>query len=266
MERLVIVGPGRLGLALGTALVQAEAVRSLTYFGRAPEPPAHPLFERGLADYHFGLARPDASTTAVVLAVPDDVLGEMAWALAALGPPESHIPALTASISISSDAMAPLHSAGYAVGTWHPMVTLAGTLDDGPTLHGAPVVVSGEVAAAAAGRRMVQALGGSVLEVPVTRRPLAAGARAVVLEAARAIHALGTDLFADAGLSEDDAALAVSALMRSAGKAGPGTAGPRHDAEEIDLHLRALPPRARDLYRHILEGLEEPAASGPDHR
>ncbi len=263
MERMVIVGPGRLGLALGVALVQTEAVRSLTYYGRNPEPPSHPLFGRGLAEYHFGLARPDPSTTVLFLAVPDESLGEMAWALAALGPAESHIPALHASISISGDAMAPLHGAGYAVGTWHPMVGLTGAAEDGDMLERAPVVVSGEVAAAAAGRRLVQALGGRVLEIPVNRRPLAAGARALILEAAAAIHSVGTDLLMDAGLPADGAEAGAKSLMRSSGS---HRAGPLHDPEEIDLHLRALPPRARELYRQILEGLEQPATSGPDHR
>ena len=76
-DRLMIVGPGRAGLALGYALWQAEALESLTYCGRRAEPPAHPLFIEGPARYCFGLERPEAGTTALLLAVPDDVLPEM---------------------------------------------------------------------------------------------------------------------------------------------------------------------------------------------
>lgn len=266
MERLVIVGPGRLGLALGSALVQADAVRSLVYYGRSPDAPAHPLFDRGLAEYHFGLARPASDTTALILTVPDAILGEMAWALAALGPAADQIPALHASISVSGDALAPLHGAGYAIGTWHPMVQLGLTFESAQALEGAPVLVSGEVPAAAAGRRLVHALNGRILEIPVTRRPMAAGARALVLQAGRAIRAMGTELMLDAGLSEEDARMAVAALIRTAGSDLTAAAEVMPDPEQIDLHMRALPSEARDLYRQILEGQGEPASSGPDHR
>ncbi|HSG07781.1 MAG TPA: hypothetical protein VLA36_05475, partial [Longimicrobiales bacterium] len=85
MSEILIVGPGRMGLALGYALVNAEAVRTLTVCGRRPEPPAHPLFVQGLARYVFGLERPENETEAVFLAVPDAVVPEMAHALAGQG-------------------------------------------------------------------------------------------------------------------------------------------------------------------------------------
>ena len=55
MERLVIIGPGRLGLALGAALIQAQVPLSLRYHGRHPDPPGHPLFTEGRAEYRYGL-------------------------------------------------------------------------------------------------------------------------------------------------------------------------------------------------------------------
>jgi hypothetical protein len=85
-DRVVFVGPGRTGLALGYALHQAGALDSLTYFGRRPEPPAHPVFIEGLARYHFGLEPLAPGTTALLLTVPDDVLPGMAHAVAAQGP------------------------------------------------------------------------------------------------------------------------------------------------------------------------------------
>ena len=38
-ENVVIVGPGRMGLALGAALMLARAVDRLIFYGRSLEPP-----------------------------------------------------------------------------------------------------------------------------------------------------------------------------------------------------------------------------------
>ena len=54
-ENILIVGTGRMGLVLGAALKQMQAVERLVYFGRAMEPPPHPLFDGdGAAEYHVG--------------------------------------------------------------------------------------------------------------------------------------------------------------------------------------------------------------------
>ena len=97
MERLYFVGPGRMGIALGYALIQADAVESLTYCGRRPEPPSHPMFNQGLARYVYGIERPEAGTTALILTVPDDALAETAEHVAAQGEaPEGCEPAILA--------------------------------------------------------------------------------------------------------------------------------------------------------------------------
>ena len=70
-DRLYFVGPGRAGLSLGYALTHVEGLESLTYSGRRPDPPTHPLFTQGAADYVYGLVLPPEGTTAVILSVPD---------------------------------------------------------------------------------------------------------------------------------------------------------------------------------------------------
>jgi predicted short-subunit dehydrogenase-like oxidoreductase (DUF2520 family) len=78
-DALWIVGTGRLGLALGLALHRAGAVRALAFSGRVPSPPAHPLFDgpSPAAAYFADEAIPP-DFDAVVVAVPDDALAEMA--------------------------------------------------------------------------------------------------------------------------------------------------------------------------------------------
>ena len=57
-DRITIVGPGKVGLSLAYALLQAEAVDEVTICGRRPDPPSHPLFNQDLARYVFGLEPP----------------------------------------------------------------------------------------------------------------------------------------------------------------------------------------------------------------
>ena len=57
-ERVAIVGPGRMGLALGAALIHVDAVERLTFYGRALEPPPHTLFEPGATGSAHSLEQP----------------------------------------------------------------------------------------------------------------------------------------------------------------------------------------------------------------
>ncbi|MBW3665942.1 MAG: hypothetical protein KY469_22910 [Actinobacteria bacterium] len=81
-DRMAVIGPGRMGLALGGALHHAGALESLSFFGRSPEPPPHPLFDADAVHYAMGTTRPPDGTTVLVLGVQDDALHEVAGALA----------------------------------------------------------------------------------------------------------------------------------------------------------------------------------------
>ena len=137
-ESVVIVGPGRMGLALGYALVQSDAVETLTVFGRRPEPPGHPLFTQGRAEYVFGMRSLPASTTAVLLAVPDPVVPEIAHTLAGQGPGPEGCAAMHLSGTMSTDVLAPLHAAGYAVGALNVLQVLTHPLAGAEPVEGTP--------------------------------------------------------------------------------------------------------------------------------
>src|SRR5215218_6989778 len=76
VDRLWIIGPGRLGLALGLRLRQAGAVGSLVYSGRHPSAPDHPLFQAPdpIARYQASLRPVPEALTGVLVAVPDDAI------------------------------------------------------------------------------------------------------------------------------------------------------------------------------------------------
>lgn len=259
MEHLHVVGPGRMGLALADALVEADVVRSLRICGRHPEPPSHPLFTQGVAQYTFGLVAPDPDTTAVLLTVPDRILPELAHALAGHSPARQGMPVLHTSGSLATDVLAPLHARGWSVGSFFPLQTVPHAVPGARLFNGAGVVVSGEPDAASAGRRLAHALGAMPLDVPAARRPLVHAAALLVSNGVAGLVAAAEELLIASGVDADDARRALLRLgdgtLEGVGRYGPvkGVTGPvaDGDVEAVGLHIRALPLEIQGLYREI---------------
>ncbi len=265
MERLVIVGPGRVGLSLGAALAEVGAVGSLEFRGRHPEPPDHPLFGEGKATWGFGMEVPSPGTTAVLLTVPDRALAEIAQLLASRGAPPEGTPVLHCSGALGADPLAPLHARGYQVGTLHPLQAIANPGVGVRRLLGATFAVSGEPGALAAARRLVGALGGRALPIPTARRPLYHAAAVLASNYLVVLLRAAARLMEEAGASPEEAERALLQLARgaleNAEDAGLQHAltGPvsRGDPEVVGLHLRALPPEDAELYALLgLQALE----------
>lgn len=241
---------------MGYALVQVDAVDSLVYHGRRPEPPSHPLFLQGRAEYRHGLERPAPGTTAVILTVPDRVLLNMAMTLAARGPAPEGCVALHTSGAHGADPLEALHHAGYRVGTLHPLQAVAHPVTGAERLLGSGFALSGDRAALAVARRLVQALGGRGITVPTARRPLYHAAAVFASNYVAVLLARATRLLKEAGASSQEAQEVLAALARgtvdNAAELGVGRAltGPvvRGDVETVDLHLRTLGPEDAFLY------------------
>jgi len=259
LERLVMVGPGRMGLALGYALVHAEAVKSLVYMGRRPDPPSHPLFHQGIAEYRYGLERPPEGTTALFLTVPEPVLPEIAGALAARGPAPEGCPVIHTSGVQGGEPLAALNRVGYRVGTLHPFQDVAHPITGADRLLGAGFAVSGEREALSVIRRIVDALGGRCLLIPTHRRPLYHAAGVLGSNYLVVLMSEALRLLVQAGIPEEDAFPSLVALARGAvenvAELGFSTAltGPigRGDVDTVDLHLRTLSTSDASLYADL---------------
>lgn len=257
-ERVVIVGPGRMGLALGTALTDSGAVERLTYYGRGVEPPPHPLFEArdGAADYRAGPYPVPEETTVVILAVTDDALAEAARDLAATGPAPAGCAALHLAGALSTDVLAPLHSVGYAVGSMHPLQTVADPWTAADRLMGSAFALAGEPMALAAGRRLINALRGRPLVVPRAMRPPYHAAAVFASNYLVTLVAAAVQLLGKVGVGDEEARAALLPLLRgtldnvddlgvSAALTGPVARG---DVDTVRLHLARLSPEERELY------------------
>lgn len=259
-ERVVIVGPGRMGLALGAALRMSGELDHLMFMGRALEPPPHPIFDAAAsapgALYMMGPAPLPGDTTLVVLAVPDSALAEVAHDLALAGPAPPGCVAVHLSGALSAEVLEPLHAAGYATGTMHPLQSVADPWLSPDRMSGIAFAISGEPAALRAARRITSLLDGVALVIPPAHRPLYHAAAATASNGIVALVAAASRWLEAVGLSPQESMAALLPLMqgtldnlRHLGATGALT-GPiaRGDADTVRLHLSRLSGHDRSLY------------------
>ena len=267
---VTIVGPGRMGLALGAVLMQADAVASLTVFGRRPEPPAHPLFTQGHARYVFGVEPLDPDTSALLLAVPDGVVPEMAFMMGAQGRAPGGCAAFHLSGVLPTDVLAPLHEQGYEVGSFHPLLAVSHPVSAVDRFAGSYVAVVGSPEATSVARMLVAGIGCRMITVPAGRRPLYHAATVMASSYLLPLLDLSVRLMERAGVSREDALPALLPLVRSTLATieergiAPSAQGPiaGGDVETVALHLRALEPEDRRTY--ALFGAEILRLAGPE--
>jgi predicted short-subunit dehydrogenase-like oxidoreductase (DUF2520 family) len=247
-----------MGLALAAALLHARAVERLIFYGRSLEPPPHPIFEPGAlsAEYRIGPHPVPAGTTIVILAVPDSALAEVAYDLAQAGTAPLGCAVFHLSGALSTEVLAPLHAAGYTVGSLHPLQAVADPWLSGDRLIGAAFAIAGEPAGIAAARRLVDALSGRALLVPPVRRPIYHAAATTASNYLVALVSFAVRLMAEAGVPEEEAVPALLPLIRGtldnleqlgvrAALTGPI---PRGDVDTVRLHLARLSEEDRSLY------------------
>lgn len=270
---MAVIGPGRMGLALGGALREADALDSLAFFGRSPEPPPHPLFDRPEVHYAMGATRPPDGTTVLVLAVPDDALNTVANEVARAGPAPPACVALHLSGALSTDILGPLHATGYIIGSLHPLQTVADAWSGVERLRGCAYAIAGEPGALTASRRLVAALDGRPLVIPPALRPLYHASAVFASNYVLAAAAVLARILAEAGIGEEEAVAAALPLMRgtmdNVEQLGLGAAltGPvaRGDVDTVRLHLSRLSARERRLYSALgMETLDLARAVGLD--
>lgn len=254
---LWIVGAGRMGLALGLRLHRAHAVARLTVTGRRADAPEHPLFggDPPAAEYRGTIERPSPDVDAIVVAVPDRAIAEVAERLASIDLPPS-IPILHTSGSRSTDVLRPLAERGHPVGSVHPLAAIADPVDGAERLAGATWGVEGDGAARALAERIVHACGGRALHIAPGGKPAYHAAAVFASNYAVALLGVAERLMEEAGVHAEDARTALAALAAGAvenvAARGPAAAltGPivRGDAETVALHLERLSADERALY------------------
>lgn len=250
-DRVFILGAGRAGRGLARAL-RASGTVIVGLHGRTADP---------ASGVTAGALPPSISAaTAILVTVRDaqleDAVGEVA--LAPLGPGAV---VLHASGSATPAALTAVRALGHPSGTFHPLVPLSVPARASEILRGAWIGVDGDPAAIAVSRRLAEALGAGVLEIPAGEKARYHAAAVIASNFPAVLAAVAIRLLRDAGVPSDQAAPAVVALMGAAAsnllERDPAAAltGPvvRGDAATIGRHLDALAnnPPTLAIYRSV---------------
>ena len=256
MISVAVVGSGPGALSLAEELASSEELGTVTVYGRQREVPPHTVFARGLARYVFGLEPFPKDTSAVLIAVPDEGVPEIAIAMAAQGDAPPGCAAFHLSAVLPTEAMGPLHGRGYALGAFHPLGASSRPSEGSTRIRGEYVAVTGSPAAVSVARRLTDALGARILEVPAGRRPLVDAATSMAGGYLAPLLGLSVRMMQHAGIAAEDSGPALIAVARNAldrieeGGVSDAPVNPvvDGDVETVALHLRALDPEDQRLY------------------
>ncbi len=261
-ERIAIVGAGRMGQGIGLGLAGSGwDVTLLARTERAVPPP--------LRLVTAALAREVVQDAALVLvATPDDQIGAAATVLASLGGVGPGHVVLHLSGLLDRDALAALAGTGAALGSFHPLQTVAEPGDAPARLRGAFAGIEGDARALGAGRRLAAALEMTAVPLEPAAKPLYHAGAVFSANYVTAAVGVAERLAREAGVPADLAARMYLPLLAGAARnlLDLGTVaaltGPvrRGDVGTIRAHLAALPADVRPLYR--LLGLAALALAG----
>lgn len=254
---LVLVGPGRAGLAIAASLLKAGAVPRIHLRGRREAlPGAARAALAGLpVSYSAGLDLPaGVAIDGIILAVPDDAIIGVAEALASQSG-ESLPPTLHLSGAAGLELLEPLARRGGSVGSLHPLVSLTGA-ESAEQLRGAWFAVEGEGDAERLAARLVGMLSGRILPVAASHKPLYHAAAAAASNFVVALLGEAEEWMVRAGVPAESARAALTELAAGAvdnvARLGATAAltGPvvRGDSATVAAHLAQLSPPERRLY------------------
>ncbi len=256
-----VVGAGPVATALAGAL-RLGGVPVLGLWARKPAAARSAGSIAGVAA--FSSAPPDLllESEVVVLAVKDQVIGEVAQMLVGTGLiNKRHVMLHCAGAASALEILAGVTGSVAGVGTMHPLSAIADAKLAMRTLKGTVFGVEGDEVGRTTASRLVAALGGIVLPLDGTQMAAYHAAAALASNYLVAVMDAAAAVLGSAGVSADDAARALVPLAEGAlrnvsahGTTG-GLTGPirRGDAETVQRHLDALrgKPELVEIYRAL---------------
>jgi predicted short-subunit dehydrogenase-like oxidoreductase (DUF2520 family) len=228
--RVLLVGRGRVGSALGSALRRCRVpLRHLRARTRWPSGPV------------------DADL--VILAVRDAEIATVAHRLArsTLLPWGRRLAAVHCSGSLGPEALEPLRARGVAVAQMHPLLAFAARAAP-PSLAGAAICLRGDRSAVRRARALARVLGMRAVSVPRLRTALYHASAALVANGATALAAVGAMLLRQANVPAAAVPAMLGRLLQSVGEnvtrlgVPQALTGPirRGDAASVSRHVQAL--------------------------
>jgi predicted short-subunit dehydrogenase-like oxidoreductase (DUF2520 family) len=250
--RVTIIGAGRMGQGLGLALKRRGYKIALV--GRTPRDVTPPLM------LHQGSrAEATAGAELVLIATPDDAIGQVAAELAAEGAISRDQVVLHLSGLLDRNALLPLEESGAGCGSFHPLQSVAEAGTAAERLKGAYVGIEGDDRALVAAERLANTLRMIPVRIPAAAKPAYHAGAAFVANYTVALVGVAERLARAAGVPPDIAARIYLPLLGGA-VANLNALGPaasltgavrRGDEQTIRAHLKALNAEDRTLYRTV---------------
>ncbi len=250
-----IIGPGRAGVGLALGL-QRAGYRVLLHGRREKDVPTPLTLTVAVSD-----APPVwlAQTAVVILAVGDDAIRPLAESLARSGAVTPAHVVLHLSGVQGQEALGPLVSSRAALGSLHPLQTIAEPERAPDRLRGAWAAVEGMPDAVAAAERLAQDLGMRPFRIAAKAKPVYHAGAVFASNYFVVVEAVAQRLLRHAGLTDAEAWAAlrplvegtVENLMRQepiAALTGPVVRG---DEATIRRHLESLTQDDALLYRSL---------------
>ena len=262
---VAMLGAGRMGQGIALALVRAGARVALVARREHAVTPPLVLHRAGRAD---AIRR----SAIVCLAVPDGGIAPLATELAEEGAIGGESVVLHLSGLLDRRALAPLIPTGAALGSFHPLQTVADPAAGPERLAGAYAGIEGDERALKAGERLAAALRMHTVRLDAAGKAVYHAGAVMAANYTVALAAVAERLAVAAGVPAEAAARIYLPLVRGAAanlELGPAVAltGPirRGDAHTVAAHLAALEEPDRVLYRRLgLEALRLARAGGLD--
>lgn len=250
--RVTIIGAGRMGQGLGLALKRRGY--KIVLVSRTPRDVTPPLM------LHQGSrAEATAGAELVLIATPDDAIGQVAAELAAEGAISRDQVVLHLSGLLDRNALLPLEESGAGCGSFHPLQSVAEAATAAERLKGAYVGIEGDDRALVAAERLANTLRMIPVRIPAAAKPAYHAGAAFVANYTVALVGVAERLARAAGVPADIAARIYLPLLGGAvanlnalGPAGSLTGAVRRgDEQTIRAHLKALSGEDRTLYRTV---------------
>ncbi|MBI4422045.1 MAG: DUF2520 domain-containing protein [Gemmatimonadetes bacterium] len=214
------------------------------------------------------------SVPTVLLAVPDSAVTSVAAELARSGAITPNHTVLHVSGVLDRGALSPLGATGAALGSFHPLQTLADAATAPERLRGAVAAVEGDARAVQVAEGLARGVGLRPVAVPATAKPLYHAGAVFASNYVVTVSAVARRLLQEAGIPPEVAWQGLLPLIVGAGEnlrgGSPEEAltGPiaRGDVETIRRHLAALSPEDARLYRLLGREALRIATLDPERR
>ncbi len=272
MRDFSIIGAGRLGVCLGRALTEKGLTLGFISdkdLGRAREGRRAIGLGRATSDN----ARAARAAGHLFICVPDDAIGGVALSLARTAGIRPGAYVFHTSGILPADALSPLRDNGAIVASLHPAQSFPDRTAPLTLFRKITWAIEGDPEALREGTRLVRRLGGNLLQLEASDKPVYHAACSLASNAVAALGETAIGLLERTGLGTEQAAAVLLPLLQgtlqNVKNFGPAKAltGPvvRGDLRTVRVHLSALEkhPAVARIYRDLaLAALERRPGPG----